>query len=470
MNPMKKVFFALLTLLAVSVQAQSPWDLQQCITYAVQHNLSLKQQSLSNEISKNNSTQVRSSVLPSLNAGATHQYNFGQTIDRFTNTFANTQVLSQNFYISSGITLWSGLSQYNNIKASDYNYLSGVERLRQQENDLALSVANAYIGIIFSEEILKISQNQFQLTKEQLIRTQKMVDAGAMAKSVEYDIKAQLANEEVNVTTADNNYRLSILNLQQLMNFDSVTNFAVARPDFNISESQLVENNITAMYEMALKTQPGIKSSEYAVMSADRTRIANQGRYSPSLSFNASMGTGTSGLAKKQTGEYYTVPQTLVTNMGTFIYETQVPVLVSMPFSEQFKNNTNKSLGFSLTVPLFNGLQTNTAVKNAKINVLSSQYNADITKQTLYKNIVQAHANARAALNKYMATKSSAEAAAESFKYAQQKFDAGAISSFDFTSAKNRLFAAESNLLQAKYDYIFKLKVLDYYQGKPLGF
>ena len=467
---MKKVFFALLIVLGTSLKAQSPWDLQQCITYAVQHNLSLKQQGLSNEMSKNNSTQVRSSVLPSLNAGATHQYNFGQTIDRFTNTFANTQVLSQNFYISSGITLWSGLSQYNNIKASDYNYLSGVERLRQQENDLALSVANAYIGIIFSEEILKISQNQFQLTKEQLVRTQKMVDAGALAKSVEYDIKAQLANEEVNVTTADNNYRLSILNLQQLMNFDSVTNFAVARPDFSISESQLVENNITAMYETALKTQPGIKSSEYAVMSADRTRIANKGRYSPSLSFNASMGTGTSGLAKKQTGEYYTVPQTLVTNMGTFIYETQVPVLVSTPLTEQFKSNTNKSLGFSLTVPLFNGLQTNTAVKNAKLNVLSTQYNADITKQTLYKNIVQAHANARAALNKYMATKSSAEAAAESFKYAQQKFDAGAISSFDFTSAKNRLFAAESNLLQAKYDYIFKLKVLDYYQGKPLGF
>ncbi len=467
---MKKVFFALLIVLGTSLQAQSPWDLQQCITYAVQHNLSLKQQGLSNEMSKNNSTQVRSSVLPNLNAGATHQYNFGQTIDRFTNTFANTQVLSQNFYISSGITLWSGLSQYNNIKASDYNYLSGVERLRQQENDLALSVANAYIGIIFSEEILKISQNQFQLTKEQLVRTQKMVDAGALAKSVEYDIKAQLANEEVNVTTADNNYRLSILNLQQLMNFDSVTNFAVARPDFSISESQLVENNITAMYETALKTQPGIKSSEYAVMSADRTRIANKGRYSPSLSFNASMGTGTSGLAKKQTGEYYTVPQTLVTNMGTFIYETQVPVLVSTPLTEQFKSNTNKSLGFSLTVPLFNGLQTNTAVKNAKLNVLSTQYNADITKQTLYKNIVQAHANARAALNKYTATKSSAEAAAESFKYAQQKFDAGAISSFDFTSAKNRLFAAESNLLQAKYDYIFKLKVLDYYQGKPLGF
>ena len=467
---MKKLFLSLLLSASVLVKAQSPWDLQQCINYAIKHNLGLKQQALNNEVNKNNSNQVRSSVLPSLNAGATHQYNFGQTIDRFTNTFANTQVLSQNFYISSSVVLWSGLSQYNNIKANDYSYLSGVERLRQQENDLSLSVANAYIGIIFSEELLKISRNQYQVTKEQLDRTLKLVNAGALAKSVEYDIKAQLANEELNVTTADNNYRLSMLNLQQLMNFDSVTNFSVVRPDFTLSESQLVENNVTAIYETALKNQPGVKSSEYAVMSADKTRIASMGRYSPTLTFNASMGTGTSGLAKKQTGEYYTVPQTLVTSMGTFTYDTQVPVLVSMPFSEQFKNNANKSIGFSLNVPLFNGLQSNTAVKNSKINVLNSQYSAEMTKQTLYKNIVQAITNANAALNKYNASKLSAEAAAESFKYAQQKFDVGAISSFDFTSAKNRLFAAESNLLQAKYDYLFKLKVLDYYQGKPLGF
>jgi len=197
---------------------------------------------------------------------------------------------------------------------------------------------------------------------------------------------------------------------------------------------------------------------------------ANRGKISPSLTFNANIGTGTSGLAKNPTGEYYYVSQTLQTNVGNISYQTQMPVLEKTPFSEQFKNNVNKSLGFTLSLPIFNGLQTSTSVQNAKINAFNAKLSQDLAKQNLYKSIAQAHANARAALNKYNASKLSVEAATESFNYAQQKFNAGVISALDFSTAKNRLFAAESNMLQAKYDYVFKLKVLDYYQGKPLEF
>jgi outer membrane protein len=468
----RTLFLFLVVTLALNFRAQTGWDLQQCIDYAVNHNLNLKQTALNNELTKNNTNQTKASTLPSLNAGASHVYNFGQTIDRFTNTFANTGVLSQNFYLSSNVVLWSGLSQYNNIKANEYNYLSGVEGLNQQKNNLSLSVANAYIGVIFSEELLKISQNQFSITKEQLERTQKLVDAGSVAKSVEYDIKAQLANEEVNVTSAENNYQLSVLSLKQLMNFDSITNFSITRPEIGSLESQLIENNINAIYETSLKNQPSIKSGEYQLMSADKTLAASRGRISPTLSFNASLGTGTSGLAKEIVDQSISGQQLIgYTSSGDGVYQPVFSyVTKKTPFDVQFKNNINKSLGFTLTVPLFNGLQTSTAIKNAKIGMLNAKFSQDITKQTLYKNIVQAHTNAKAALNKYSATKSSVDAAGESFKYAQQKFNAGVISVFDFNSAKNRLFAAESNLLQAKYDYIFKLKVLDYYQGKPLGF
>jgi len=463
-----RILFICILFSNVAIQAQSAWDLEQCIVYAKNHNISLKQTNLNNEINLNNTNQTKASVLPTLNAAATHQYNFGQTIDRFTNTFANTQVLSQNFFLSSNVTLWSGFSQYNNVKANEFNYLSGVERLKQQEYDLALSVANAYIGVIFSEEVIKISQNQYQITKEQLERTQKLVNAGSVAKSVEYDIVSQLANEEVNVTSAENNYNLSLLNLKQLMNFDSVTNFNIARPDLNVQEALLLDNNLNAIYETALKNQPTIKSGEYSIMSAEKFLAASKGRVSPTLSFNASLGTGTSGLAKKITG-YQNQTQILETNMGNFSYNTQVPILEKMPFSEQFRNNSNQSLGLTLSVPLFNGLQTSTSVKNAKINSLNARFTMDLAKQNLYKNIAQAHANAKAALNKYKATLSSVKAANESFFYAQQKFNAGALSAFEFNSAKSRVFAAESNLLQSKYDYIFKLKVIDYYMGKPLG-
>lgn len=452
--------------------AQNGWDLQQCITYAVNHNISLKQTALSNEINKNNTNQTKASTLPSLNLGASHTYNFGKTIDRFTNTFANTEVLSQNFYVSSNLVLWSGLSQYNNIKANEYNYLSGVENLKQQQNDLSLNVANAYITVIFAEELLKISQNQFEISKEQLTRTQKLVEAGSLAKSVEYDIKAQLANDEVSVTTADNNYQLALLSLKQLMNLDSLSNFMIAKPNIDLQEGQLLNTNIQAIYETAVKNQPGVKSSEYSIMSAEKSLAASKGRVSPTISLNASLGTGTSGLAKDVVGVNFTGYQLSgLTNKGDSVYTPATEIITKKtPFADQFKNNVNKSVGFTITVPLFNGLQTHTAIKNAKITALNARFSQDLVKQNLFKNIAQAYANAKAALNKYKATKASVDAADESFKYAQQKFNAGAISAFDFSTAKNRLFAAESNLLQSKYDYVFKLKVLDYYQGKPLGF
>jgi outer membrane protein len=468
---MKKLVFLAICLLVTDLKAQATWDLQQCITYAVNHNLLLKQAAISNQINKNNADQSKAQILPTLNAGVTHNYNFGQTIDRFTNTFANTRVLSQNFYITSSVVLWSGLSQYNNVKANEYNYLSGVENLKQQQNDLSLNIANAYIGVIFSEEILKISENQYQITQEQLERTSKLVNAGSLAKSVEYDIKAQLANEQVNVTTADNNYQLSLLTLKQLMNLDSVTNFAIARPQIDMQESPLNSNNISFIYEESLKTQPSIRSGEYSILSAEKSLAANKGRVSPTLSFNASLGTGTSGLAKDVIGVKTNPFLSGFTNKNDSVFSFQAEAITrKTPFADQFRDNANQSLGFTLNIPLLNGLQTHTAIKNAKLNALNARFAQDVNKQNLYKNIAQAYANAKAALNKYGATKLSLDAATESFKYAQQKFNAGVISAFDFNTAKTRLFAAESNLLQSKYDYVFKLKVLDYYQGKPLGF
>ncbi|MDI1353670.1 MAG: TolC family protein [bacterium] len=469
---MKNISFLVFGFLSLVAHAQTAWSLQDCISYALNHSISLKQSALNNEIKQNNVVQSKAGVLPNFNLGANHIYNYGKTVDRFTNTFADTKVLSQNFFLNGQVVLWGGLSQYNNIKANEYNYLSGVELLKQQEYDLSLNVANAYIGVIFSEEILKISQSQFQITKEQLERTQKLVNAGALAKSIEYDIKAQLASEEVNVTSADNNFALAILSLKQLMNFDSISNFSVARPDIVISESQLAENNLTSIYETSLKNQPSIKSGEYSILSSERSLAANRGKRSPTLSLVGTLATGTSGLAKDVLGVNYVGYKVAgITSKGDSVY---VPLTESItqvtPFYDQFRNNVSKSFGFQLSIPIYNGLQTHTAVKNAKINAFNTKLSLDLTKQNLYKNIAQASANAKAAFNKYMATRSSVEAASMSFEYAQEKFNAGVISAFDFNTAKNRLYAAESNLLQSKYDYVFKLKVLDYYQGIPLGF
>jgi outer membrane protein len=467
---MIRAFIICFLLVSFGTKAQSEWNLQQCIDYALKHNIMLQQAEINNMISKNNSNQSKATLLPSLNAGAAHTYNFGRTIDRYTNTFANTQVLSQNFYISSNLILWSGLSQWNNMRASQYAYLAGAESVKQTRNDISLNVATAYINVIYCNELLTIAKNQFSITKQQLDQTEKLATAGTLAKSAVSDVKAQLASEEVNVTSADNNYQIAMLTLKQLMNLDSLNNFIISKPDVDVQSASLTGMSAQNIYETALKNQPSIKSAEYNFLMSEKYLAAAKGRVSPTISLNGSIGTGYSGLAKDVVG-FNNVTDTLG-YIGTtpFTYVRQDPILKETPFSDQFKNNVNKSIGVTLTVPLFNGLQTYTSVKNARLSYLNAKLSQDLAEQNLYKTIAQAYANARAALNKYAASKSSVEASEQSFNYAQQKFNVGSISAFDFNTAKNRLLNAQSNLLQAKFDYLFKLKVLDFYQGKPLTF
>lgn len=468
----KKHLLPLFLLTVFTVFSQNSWDLQQCVDYALKHNILLKQAEINNKISKNNSTQSKAAVLPNLNAGAAHTYNFGRTIDRFTNTFANTQVLSQNFYISSNLVLWSGLAQYNNIKAQEFSYLAGTQTIKQQQNDLSLNVATAYINVIYCDELMVIAKNQFDITKQQFERTVKLADAGTLAKSAVFDIKAQLANEEVNVTNADNNYQIAMLTLMQLMNLDSLPNFKINKPDIDVQSADLLTNSVQNIYETALKNQPSIKSAEYTLKMAEKSLAVAKGRMSPTISLNGSIGTGYSGLAKNIKGINITGADTTgVTTGGDYVLTpTYQTITENKPFTDQYKDNVNKSIGITLSVPLYNGLQTYTSVKNAKLNALNAKYGQDLAEQNLYKIIAQAYANARAALNKYVASKASVDASEQSFGYAQQKFNVGAISAFDFNSAKTRLANAQSNLLQSKYDYLFKLKVLDFYMGKPLTF
>lgn len=449
------------------------WDLQQCIDYAQKNNISLKQSEISTRINRNNANQSKAAILPTVNAGAQHTYNFGRTIDRYTNTFANTQVLSQNFYVSSNVVLWSGLAQYNNIKANQYQYLSSTENYLQQKNDLALNVATAYINVIFSDEILQISKAQYEITKQQLERTEKLTEAGTLAKSAVYDLKAQLANDEVNLTTSDNNYQIALLNLKQIMNIDSLNSFSISRPNIDIMNNELAKASVQEIYEQALKNQHSVKSANYNLLAAEKNLDVAKGRVSPTLSATGTIGTGTSGLDKNIVATNVTGADPVAATLdgSIVVYQPHYEIVTEKkPFADQFKDNVNKSVGFTLSVPIYNGLQTYTGVKNAKLNALNAKYSQDLLEQNLYKTIAQAYANAKAALDKFNASKASVEASEQSFFYSQQKFNVGSISTFDYNSAKLRLQNAQGNLVQAKYDYVFKLKVLDYYQGKPLTF
>ena len=468
---MKKILF-LLPLLCASAFAQNNWTLQQCIEYALKFNLTLKQSELNTQINQVNLTQSKANILPSLNAGANHTYNIGRTIDRYTNTFANATVLSENFYAQTQITLWSGLTQYNNVKKNEYTYLAGKENLEQQKNDLSLNVASAFLQVIYNTELLNVAKQQVGISKLQLERTEKLAAAGSLAMSNVYDIKATLANDEYTFTTAQNNYVLSMLSLKQLLYLDSMNSFAIEKPDFDLTAADLAAYNPQDIYQTALKTQHKIKGAEYTLLSSERNLSYAKGRVSPTLNFTGTLGTGYSGLAKDIIGTTFGgfQPTGITQHFDTvyspvYNYQTR-----KTPWSTQFSNNVNKSIGFTLNIPLFNGLSTASSIKTAKLQVLSNKYGYDIARQQLYKTIAQAYADAQGSLNKFASAKTALDASQQSFNYAEQKFNAGALNSFDYNNSKNRVIKASADMLNAKYDFIFKLKVLDYYQGKPLTF
>ncbi len=446
-------------------------NLQQCIDIAIQNNLNIKMSEINVKLAQNNALQSQAQTLPSLNAGANHLYQYGRTIDRYTNTFANTQVLSQNFFLSVQWTIWSGLSQHNTVLSNKMNALSSQELLNQQKNDLILNVATAYINVLLSQDILQVNQAQYEITKQQYDRTKILVEQGSVAPSNLKDIEAQLANDELNVINAKNNYEVNLLALKQILNLPSDKDIEIVRPEVNINADILNQYTADDIFKMAVNTQPSVKSKEYQLKANEYLLKANRGRRSPTLSISTSLATGYSGLARRIIG-YQTRTDTLgnIPGLGPLVYSQQVPILEKTPFLQQYKDNFNQTLGFNLTIPLFNGLSTHTAIKNAQLNVLSAKYDMELNHQNLYKTIVQAYQNAKAALHKYEASIKSFNAAQTSYEVNESKYQQGAISFFEYATAKNRKVSAELNLMQAKYDLFFKLKILEFYAGKSINF
>ena len=469
----KTTFLIVLFFIGKTAFSQQAWTLQQCIDYAWKYNPTLKQNALNTDINEVNYTQSKANILPTLNAGASHTYNNGQKIDPYTNKFATSTVLSENFYAQAQVTLWSGLQQYNNVKKNQYAYLSTKETYEQQKNDLALNVASAFLQVVYNIELQKVAEQQVNISSQQLERTQKLADAGSVAISSVYDMKAQLASDQYALVSAQNNYNLSILSLKQLLYLDSLNSFAIEKPVFDLSATDLAAYKTEDIYQTALKTQHKIKSAEYTLMSSEKNLSFARGKISPTLSMSGTLGTGYSGLDKTIESAVFTGTTSTgyYTSSGEEVVQpTFNTVTKTNAWGTQFKNNLNKSIGLSLYIPIFNGLSTASGIKIAKLQMLSNKYNYDITKQQLYKTIAQAYADAQGALNKYTSAKMAYEASAQSFTFAEQKFNAGALNSFDYNNSKNRVLKTQTDMLNAKYDFVFKLKVLDYYQGKSLTF
>jgi outer membrane protein len=456
---------------AASAFAQEVWTLEACVAHALENNIQIKQQKLGVDMARENLLQGQAGRFPNLNANASHGYNFGRTIDPFTNEFATERVQFNNFNIGSGMTLFSGFQIHNSVKQREKELEASRYDVETMQNDISLAVASAYLQILFSMELLEVALNQLDITEQQVSRTAQLVDAGTLPRGSLFTVQAQLAGEEVQAVNARNQLDMAYLNLVQLLDLETAEDFQIYVPEIAIEPGDDLEHSPMQIYSTAVRTQPQVLAANFRVASAERGLQVARGGRSPMLSIRGSYGTGFSGASREVTDVFMGEPRQIgETATGvpvfapSFEYDTRIK-----PFRDQLSDNLNRNIGLYLTIPIFNNYQTRTAIGRSQIAVENARLSNQLVRDQLFKTIQQAHADAGAALKRYMASEKNVRALEEAFMYTEQRFNVGMVNVLEYNDAKNRLTAAQSDMLQSKYEFVFRAKILDFYVGIPIA-
>lgn len=417
--------------------SQEKWSLEKCITHARENNLQIKQQEIMVEQAGNELLASKMKYVPSVNASMNHNLSWGRSVNlNDLEIIENQMSQSTSLNLSASIPIFEGMRKQNTVKSQIKQLEIAGVNVEKLKNEISLAVARGYLQVLLGYEMEKSAVESCNSLQEQVDRCRNMVEAGSLAYSSLLELEAQLANERVQVVTAKNNLRSNILSLAQLLDIEDYSNFSIEVPETGQLVLSLPEEDVAQIYDMAV-SMPEIRGAELAVEQSRLQYRIQKGAALPTLSFSAGYGT------------YYSNNQ-----------ET--------PFFSQFDNNRNPSMGFGLSIPIFNNLRNSTSIKNARLNVKSKETELGITRQNLLKEIQQAYNDALAGFEKFTAAKQNLASARESFNYSQEKFNAGMLSGTDYTIAKTNLSKAESECIQSKFQYIFQLKVLDYYKNVPL--
>ena len=429
------------------------WTLEECIEHAIENNIQVKQQEIQVKYGENALLQSRLNRLPTINAQASNNYSFGRALDETTYQFTdNESVISANFYGSAGVTLFNGLQQVNSIKRNRFSLEASLSDLEAMKESIALNVALSYLQILLNKELITVTENQLTITKEQIEKTRKLVDAGSLAMGTLLNIEAQAAREDVQLINNSNQFTISLLTLTQLLELESAERFDIATPDYDISDNLVVESNLQQVYSEAVTRRPEIESAKLRLESARQDLLIAKGGRSPRLSLSSTFSSGYSDIRRKILG----IDPVVGVTYGDY------------PFFEQLNDNINYGIGLNLSIPIFNGWQVNTSVKNSNLAIESNRYNLESARKDLYKNIQQAFADADGSLKSYIASQTAVASMEEAFHYTEQKLNVGMVTTVEYNSAKTDLLNAQSDLAQSKYRFLFRIKVLDFYRGLPL--
>lgn len=445
------------------------WTLQDCIAYALENNLTIKRNSLdlrSAEISKDASV---ANLFPDLNFSGGYFWQFGLSIDPTTNVRTPGNRQTSSYTLSSNWVIFDGLKNYKQITQARMDYMASLYNLDAIKNDISLNIASAYLQVILNKQILEIADNQLKISVSQKNRSQKLYDAGSIPKGEYLQIQAQMARDDQSVIAAKNNLDISILQLAQLLQLDSYDGFDIVVPDLSDPDNALLNYTPKEIYEIALGNQPIIKGSEMAVESATKRVQISKGDYYPRLSVSGQINSNAAEGIPRATGSATSyVPVGSLTPGGTdYVWSTQQQTFATgfedYPFLDQFGDNINQFVGLNLQIPIFNRLQVKNTVQNSELQLQRAMVDLESTKNDLRQTIERAYADAYASLKTFRASETSLEANEENWKYAQKRYDQGAMNQFEYENTRNQYLNATAEMLQSKYDYIFKIKVLEFY-------
>lgn len=437
------IISALLSIGASSSFAQKQWTLPECINYAIEHNITLKQRENATRQNELNLNTAKNSRLPDLNAGVNENLGFGRSIG-MDNTYSNNSTSNTSFSINTSLPILTGNRIENTIKLNQLNLEASTADLEKARNDIRTQIAQQYIQIVYDREILAVAKRQISIDSMQVSRLQEMERNGKATLTEVLQQKATMAQSQLTATQAENTYRLDLLTLSQLLELPTPEGFSIVIP--SVPNASTILSGITpdAIYQEALSTKPEVQAEQLRLKASDASiLIAKSAKY-PTLSLNA--------------------------GLGTNYYKTLNGDRKNDSFGSQMKNNFSQNIGLSLNVPIFNRYSTRNSIRSAEIDRENQQLALDNVKKSLYKEIQQVYYNAIAAEAKYNTSLQAETTSKDAFNLTQAKYENGKATITEFNESKNNLMKAESDLVQARFELIYQKALVDFYRGKELKF
>ncbi|MEO1263400.1 MAG: TolC family protein [Bacteroidota bacterium] len=468
-------FFAsfVFVLISLSSIAQEKWSLEKCIDYAKENSLTLKQADYGVQLAALADKQNKLNRLPSINGSSSYGYSFGLGLDPTTNALQNQRIGFNNISVSGNLTLFQGGLINNSIKQGQYDLKASKADAEFAFNTMALNIANAYLQILMAEEQLVNGEKRLGLSKEQLDQTDKMIKAGTLPENDRLEVLAQMARDEQTIIQSQNLIDINYLNLKEFMQLDPNTEIQIEIPEINFDYDTSPEAyTFREVYGTAVNTQPQVMRDEMNLKSAEKgVSIARSGML-PTLTLFGGFDTRWSSASKRPVGPRDTTFDDVTLRVNNEDFVVGFPNISSdvedTPYFTQLDDNLGKNVGVSLSIPFYNNHRNRIAVERAKVNILNAKLQADLTKQQLKIDIQNALASARAGYRSMKAANKTVEAATAAFENAEKQYELGAINTFQYTTARNNLDIAEIDMTVAKYDYLFRLKIIDFYLGKAL--